>query len=154
MKVLLFSVLFSLQLFAYQIGDTIADKLLKTLEIKEDKAYLIDFFASWCGSCKKEIPLISEVNKKLDHNKVLIIGVDVDRNINDAINFQKTLKENKTLNFKVINDPQNTIVSAFHPIGMPTLYYVKNKKVVSILTGAIDNIDKQILHDLEKMELK
>ena len=90
----------------------------------------------------------------INKEKVSIIGVDVDKDINDAITFQKALKSDAKLNFEVINDPQNLIISEFNPIGMPTLYYLKHKKIVSILTGAIDNIDEQILADLKKMELE
>ena len=153
MKFLFFYFLISMQVFAYQIGDTLPNELLKTLEMDKKKVYIISFFASWCGTCKKEIPLISRTNRKIDKNKAKIIGIDIDKNIQDAIDFQNTLKSNKNLNFQVINDTNNKIVSEFSPIGMPTIYYVKNKKVIKILTGAIENIDIKILTDLKNMEL-
>lgn len=149
MKKIIISLILAVNLFAYQKGDVISDAMAQHLGIKEDKVYVLDFFASWCGSCKKEIPLISIVNSKIDPSKVEIIGIDVDKDVNKGIKFQESLKAKGKLNFRVINDPQNLVIEKFAPIGMPTLYYIKDKKIVGIITGAIDNIDKQILNDLK-----
>jgi cytochrome c biogenesis protein CcmG/thiol:disulfide interchange protein DsbE len=152
MKNLLFSLLLANSTFAYQVGDAVDTTTASKLGLNSDKTYVIDFFASWCGSCKKEIPLISIANSKIDNDKTQIIGVDVDKNIQDGINFQNKLKEKNRLNFKVINDPKGEIISKFSPIGMPTLYYVKNNKVLKIITGAVDDIDNAILNDLKAMQ--
>ncbi len=152
MKAAIVSFFLLTNLIAYDKGDTISDSIASYLGCNGDKVYIIDFFASWCGSCKKEIPLISKANTAIDTNKVEIIGVDVDKDINAGIKFQNKLKGENSLNFRVINDPQNLIISEFSPIGMPTLYYVKNKKVVGIITGAVDNIDEKIINDLKEME--
>ena len=152
MKTAIVSFFLLTNLIAYDKGDTINDSIASHLGCNDEKVYVIDFFASWCGSCKKEIPLISVANTKIDSTKVEIIGVDVDKDVNKGIKFQNELKNQNNLNFRVINDPQNLIISEFAPIGMPTLYYVKNKKVVGIVTGAIDNIDEKIIDDLKAME--
>ena len=152
MKTAIVSFFLLTNLIAYDKGDTINDSIASHLGCNGDKVYVIDFFASWCGSCKKEIPLISVANTKIDSTKVEIIGVDVDKDVNAGIKFQNDLKNSNRLNFRVINDPQNLIISEFAPIGMPTLYYVKNKKIIGIVTGAVDNIDKKIIDDLKAME--
>ena len=152
MKSIIASFLLLTNLLAYQEGDTISTNMASHLGLKEDKVYIIDFFASWCGSCKKEIPLISKANKQIDSTKVEIIGIDVDKDVNKGIKFQKSLKSNDKLNFRVINDPQNLVIAEFSPIGMPTLYYVKNNKIVKVITGAVDDIDEVILNDLKEIK--
>jgi len=152
MKKILISLILVVNLFAYQKGDQISDAMVQHLGIKGDKVYVIDFFASWCGSCKKELPLIAVVNSKINSSKVEIIGIDVDKNVHKGIKFQESLKAKGTLNFRVVNDPQNLVIAKFNPIGMPTLYYVKEKKIVGIVTGAIKNIDEVILKDLKELE--
>jgi len=149
MKTVIISLLLLTNLFAYEKGDVISKDIASYIGCNDNKVYVIDFFASWCGSCKKEIPLISKANNKIDKTKVQIIGIDVDKKIEQGIKFQKTLKADGKLNFKVINDPQNLIISKFAPIGMPTLYYVKNRKIIDIITGAVDDIDEKILNDLQ-----
>ena len=149
-KLILFSML-TVSLFAYQKGDTVDIALQKHLDMKTDKIYIIDFFASWCASCKKEIPLISKVNTTLDQDHVEIIGIDVDKDEKKGVAFQKKLTSEGKLNFRVVNDPMNLIVAKFNPIGMPALYYIKEGRVVDIIYGAVDNIDQKIILDMEKL---
>ncbi|MCH9813414.1 MAG: TlpA family protein disulfide reductase [Epsilonproteobacteria bacterium] len=139
-------------LYSYQKGDQVDTSLLQHLGVESDKTYVVDFFASWCESCKKEIPLISKANSKIDQTKAKIIGVDVDEDINKAQDFQKELKQNNALNFDVVNDPSNMIIKAFDPIAMPALFYIKEGKVQKVIYGAVDKIDTIIQQDLKAME--
>lgn len=50
------------------------DKLLDT-----DKKVLIDFYAEWCGPCKKMEPFLNKMTEELK-DKVTIIRIDVDKN--------------------------------------------------------------------------
>ncbi len=152
MKFITLFLLLSSLLFSYQKGDTINQEMQKTLEMQKDKIYIVDFFASWCNSCEKEIPYISKVHQKIDVNRVEIIGIDVDKDIKKAKAFQENLKSKNDLTFRVINDPQNSIIKEFKPIGMPALFYVKDFKIVDIIYGAVDNIDEVILADLKRMQ--
>jgi cytochrome c biogenesis protein CcmG, thiol:disulfide interchange protein DsbE len=149
MKKLLVLGLLLTNVYAYQVGDTISDNIAAHIGCKEDKIYVIDFFASWCGSCKKELPLISKANDEIDKSKIEIIGIDVDKDVNKGVAFQNSLKADNKLNFKIVNDPNNLLIAEFAPIGMPTLYYVKNKKIVGIVTGAVDAINEKILNDIK-----
>ena len=139
-------------LFSYEKGDEVDLRVQQTLGMTEDKIYIVDFFASWCHSCEKEIPYISKVHQKVDATKVEIIGVDVDKDIQKGKAFQEDLKSKNYLTFRVVNDPMNNIIREFKPIGMPALYYVQNGKVIDIIYGAIDNIDKVIFKDLKRLQ--
>ena len=152
MKLITLLFLLSSLLFSYNKGDEVNPALLKTLGMNHNKIYIVDFFASWCGSCEKEIPYISKVNNQVDKSKVEIIGVDVDKDVQKGMAFQADLKAKNALNFKVVNDPMNNIIREFKPIGMPTLYYVQNGKIADVIYGAVDNIDSEILKDLKRLQ--
>ncbi len=137
--------LLSLPIQAYEIGDTVSNDIAQKLNLPEGKVSVIDFFASWCLSCEKEIPGMKKFIRQDTEKKAQIIGVDVDEELKDGLDFQKRL----TIDFPVINDPDQQIIEAFAPIAMPALYYVIDKKIVGKRIGAIHQIDQQITNDLK-----
>ena len=139
--------------FAYRQGDIVDKDVAKKLAIgDDDKIYVVDFFASWCGSCRKELPLISELARRLEGSKVSVVGVDVDKEIEKGKLFQRQMKLKGALDFYVVNDPSSAIVSVFDPIGMPAIYIVKNRKIERVVFGAQDDIDKLIEKEIKELQ--
>ena len=152
MKSICLALLLTFSLSAYEKGETINKEMLQTLKLQKDKLYIINFFASWCGSCKKELPLIAKVNSQINKSQVEIIGIDVDSKLSKALAFQKKMKASGAINFTVINDTDNKIIRNFKAVGMPSLYYVKNGKVLEVIVGAAHEVDKKILADIKKFQ--
>lgn len=63
------------QMFIYRVVDF---KNAKEWDYKGDKPAVIDFYATWCGPCKKLSPILDELSSEYAGN-VLFYKVDVDR---------------------------------------------------------------------------
>jgi len=145
-KKILYTLLFSsLGLMALEMGDTLPTKVQEELKLENDKVYLLDFFASWCKSCKKELPLVQKV---YESNGVNVIAINVDKKREDG----EKLVSKLGLTFTVHYDSDKSLVEAFDPMGFPAIYYVKNNHVLKVIFGAVDNIDAQILKDIEELK--
>ncbi len=146
LKKIVYSLLFSsVALMALETGDSVPKNIQEKLKLESNKVYVVDFFASWCESCKKELPLIMSV---YNEKTVEVIGVNVDKNQKDGEKFVKDLK----LSFPILYDSDKNLVKTFDPLGFPAVYYIKNGKISNAIFGAVEDIDKKIKEDIKALK--
>ncbi len=61
-------------------GSVIQSTANLDLEVYRGKVVLVNFWATWCGPCRIEIPDLVRLNKQFDRNEVVIIGISLDKN--------------------------------------------------------------------------
>ncbi|MEO5746147.1 MAG: thioredoxin [Terracoccus sp.] len=85
---------------------TFADDVLLS-----DKPVLVDFWATWCGPCRKVAPILEEIAAQYG-DKIEIVKLDTDENQDTAARYGVT--SIPTLNVYVKGEVVKTIVGA-HP---------------------------------------
>jgi thiol-disulfide isomerase/thioredoxin len=65
-----------------------------TLSDYRGKIVLVDFWATWCGPCRKEIPALTELQKKYGPYGFQIIGISLDDNPKPVRQFYARFKMN------------------------------------------------------------
>lgn len=73
-----------------------------------DKLVVLDFFATWCGPCKRMGPIMETVSQQFKN--VVFLKVDVDENIETSMKYEIT--------------------------SMPTFLFFKKKEVVERFSGS------------------
>lgn len=90
------------------------------------KAVLINFWATWCGPCKAELPDIEAINKEYVSNGLVIVGVSVDKGGNllkDVSDFASS----NGLTYQIVID-NDDIADAYGNINaIPTSFLVDKK---------------------------
>ena len=84
---------------------------------------MVNFWATWCGPCQQEMPLLDQMYKKYKPAGFTLIGVNVDKEA-PAV---KELLARKPVTFPVLLDPANQVSKAYHVDEMPSSVIIDRK---------------------------
>ena len=97
------------------------------------KPVLINFFASWCGPCKRETPLLARFYRE-HHGRVLIIGIDSDDETAAAVRFTRAAG----LSYPVGVDPSGSVATEYGIIALPQTFMLNARhQIVRHIAGAV-----------------
>ncbi len=86
----------------------------------EGKVVLVNFWASWCGPCRHEMPVLQALHEKYASEGLVIVGINIDRNSKKMKNFLK----GSPVTFRIVHDPKKKVAAAYEPSAMPTSYFI------------------------------
>jgi thiol-disulfide isomerase/thioredoxin len=115
-----------------------ADGRSLDLRTLRGKPVLIDLWATWCGPCLLEMPVIDPIYRFGKPAGLVVIGLDQDKNPADALNY---LKKNAYAWDDYSDFHNGKYVSVgLHPGGLPTLVLIDaDGKVFYFHSGADDD---------------
>lgn len=121
--------------FAQKTGQKAPDFSAKTLngetiELKNftGSAVILDFWASWCGPCLKEMPFLIEMQKKYADKDLKIIAINIDNNKKNVKKFIRKL--GKEVPFPIIFDKDKTLPKLYQPEAMPTTIFIGRDGII------------------------
>ena len=121
-----------------------------TLSKMKGKVVLINFWATWCGPCRMEIPEFNEFQKSYHEKGLEILGISVSDNKKQLKNFTKSFTIDYPLLFGSAKD-MNKIMRDYGGVyAVPSSFLIgKNGSIVWSYPGAIlKNYDPQTFADL------
>ena len=104
---------------------------------------LINFWATWCSPCTKEMPSLNELQSKFEKNQLKIITIATGRNNpNKIIDF---FEEYNLTNLENYRDPKGKLALDLGVIGLPfSIIISRDKKDIARLIGPIDWSKKEV----------
>lgn len=125
----------------------------KTFRLSENKGKIImlQFTASWCSVCRKEMPHIeSEIWQPLKNKGLVLVGLDRDEPLNKVSDFAKTMK----ITYPLAPDPEAGVFSMYakKEAGVTRNVIIDRQGNIAFLTRLYDekefNEMKKIINDL------
>lgn len=115
------------------------------------KAYLIDFWATWCGPCRAEIPHLIELQNEYKEEGLVVIGISVDDNAGLLPAFISTNK----INYMTLHTTNSDFISmALVPGGgaIPQTYILNaSGKIVKSFVGFSPEMKSQMEEAIESI---
>ena len=145
------------QLLLHKDAKNISDIKLNSLNYQDysvlsasnKSLYIVNFWATWCGPCIKEIPDLILLKEKLGED-IALFFISIDSNPSDAIpNF---LKKNKINYPHFYTDKKMKISQELDIKVMPTTLIInKDIQEISRVIGYIDWKDQEIVNSIKRL---
>ena len=84
------------------------------------KAVVLNFWASWCGPCKDETPLLQRAWQRWEGKDVVFVGVDVKDFRGDARSFTRRYG----VTYPNVYDGKGSLVGRYGVTGFPETYFI------------------------------
>lgn len=132
------------------IGKKAASFNLLTLDGKEidlesfakDKVTLLVFGATWCPSCRHEIPLLKEYYSELKDDGLNVLGIDIQESAKKV----QSLVDKKKINYPVVLDSKADVARLYKVIGIPLNIVMDKSGVIVYKDNRLP--DKELLKKL------
>jgi cytochrome c biogenesis protein CcmG/thiol:disulfide interchange protein DsbE len=121
-----------------------------TLSAFHGKLVYLDFWASWCGPCKKSFPWMNEMQKKYGAQGLQVVAVNLDAKRADALAFLSSQPAAFTIGF----DSAAGVARSYGVKGMPSSVLIGPDGHVIALHEGFNDSDKAELESRISANLK
>jgi thiol-disulfide isomerase/thioredoxin len=128
---------------ASELGPHLAEgKPLRLSELR-GSAVLLDFWATWCGPCRAEAPIVDRVSRRWRERGVVVVGVNTDTpDQGDPAEFAR----GHGLTYPIVHDEDGAASRLFEVDTLPTLVVVSPAgKITAVRSGITDDAELEKL---------
>jgi len=128
----------------------ISGKKTRLSTLLEDGPILVEFWATWCAPCKKEMIFLEEYHKKYSDRgfRVLAISTDSPKSMSKIKSYIRAKKHT----FLVGLDPSQEVAKKMNAMVMPTVLLIdKDRKVSWFHQGFVPGDEKEIEAQILKL---
>jgi peroxiredoxin len=112
---------------------TLASRAGKPVSLTQYKGQvvMINFWATWCGPCRQEMPHLEAIHKKYSKMGFTMLGVNVEPDSKAAD--QWLAKQGTPVSFPILFDTDSKVSKLYSVAGMPSTVIVDRKGKIRLL---------------------
>lgn len=110
---------------------TLASRAGQEVSLSQYKGQVVmlNFWASWCGPCRQEMPLLESIYKKYNRMGFTMLGVNVEPDSKTANEWLKATP----VSFPILYDPDSKVSKLYDVAGMPSTVIIDRSGKVRVL---------------------
>jgi thiol-disulfide isomerase/thioredoxin len=126
------------------------DERIESDELR-GRPVVLNFWASWCDPCRKEMPLFEQAWQEHQDEGLLIVGVNVMDSPRPALEFLDEIK----VTYPIVGDPESLLRKTLNVTGLPQTLFIRPTQdaLDAVLGGRIDDGGKLVLGEISEEEL-
>ncbi len=105
------------------------------LSALQGKVVLLDFWATWCDPCMKELPELVRLQREMGDKGVVVVAVSLDKERQGAL---ETVQRLGLQQLTVVLDPEGKVAEQYSPPRMPTSYVVDRQGLVRFVNEGFE----------------
>jgi len=115
-------------------------------DYRGQKNVYINFWASWCGPCKLEMPDIEEIHREYEDKDLVVLTV----NVGESQNVVEKYINSNGFSFPVLLDPEMAVSKLYKVNSIPVSIFIdKEGKIINQRVGLLTK--EQMLSYIEKL---
>ena len=128
--------------------ETLSGREEVTLSKYRNKVLVINFWATWCSSCRADMPAIEFLHRELNSQGLTWLAVNSGEDHRTVDGYI----ERYNYTFTVLLDPKNSNVLRYGIENLPaTLVVNKNGYIVALAVGSIDWRNRDVIEAFQKL---
>ncbi len=85
------------------------------------KVVIVTFWASWCGPCRRELPILSQVQKAVGRDHIEVIAVNLREPRSDFVGF---IRANRKLDLTYVHDAKGVAAELYGVEAVPNMFVI------------------------------
>lgn len=112
------------------------DGAKRTIKEFKGNVILLNFWATWCGPCREEMPALNKLREQFKEEDFVVIAVAADRGRKSMHKVREFCKMHNVA-FPVLLDPEGDVRKAYEVTALPTSYIIgRDGKFIGKILGA------------------
>lgn len=109
---------------------------------------ILNFWATWCGPCRQEMPLLDEIYTKYRRAGLVLLSINIDEQPEAAAEMAKTLG----VSYPVLVDARNEVAKAYEIGTLPVTFLIDREgKVRYVSEGFKPGYEKRYTEKLREL---
>jgi peroxiredoxin len=109
---------------------------------------LLNFWATWCGPCREEMPSMEQLSRNFGGQGFAVIAVNQRENAARVNKFMKT----HGLNFTIPLDTDGRVAASYRVYGIPVTYLIDgNGQAIGMMSGSRDWASRDVVEAFRKL---